>query len=218
MTNAGFSANHIAFMAAILDSTEPKHFKDDVLIKEWCDSMTKEIEAFEANHTRDITDLPHGKKVINSKWVYKLKCNSDVCSLLAVAAAKDWEVHQMNVHNAFLHGNYEEEVYMKLPQGFQCSDPTKYALDIINEVGLLGCQPSVVPIELIHNLATIKGPVYANPEKYRRLVGRLIYLTITRPSHSISIYEDSTGRTLGSSSASRPLSQGVSCTRPSILI
>jgi hypothetical protein len=332
LTNSGYSANHIAFMAAILDSNEPKHFKDAILIKEWCEAMSKEIDALEANHTWDITDLPHGKKAISSKWVYKLKYNSDgtlerhkarlvvmgnhqkegvdfketfapvaklttVRTILAVAAAKDWEVHQMDVHNAFLHGDLEEEVYMRLPPGFKCSDPSKvcrlrkslyglkqaprcwfsklstalrnigftqsyedyslfslkngdtiihvlvyvddlivagnnldaidrfksqlhkcfhmkdlgklkyflglevsrgpdgfclsqrkYALDIVKETGLLGCKPSAVPIALNHKLASITGPVFTNPEQYRRLVGRFIYLTITRPDLSYAVH------------------------------
>ena len=160
LSDSGFSASHIAFMAAVLDSNDPKYFKDADLIKEWCEAMQLEISALESNHTWDVTDLPPGKKAINCKWVYKLKFRADdtlerykaclvvmgnrqkegvdyketfapvakmtmVRYLLSVAAAKEWEVHQMDVHNALLHGDPAEEVYMKLPPDFHSSDPTK---------------------------------------------------------------------------------------------
>ncbi|CAH9096264.1 unnamed protein product, partial [Cuscuta epithymum] len=213
-----------------------------------------------------------------------------VRAFLAIAASKNWELHQMDVHNAFLHGDLHEEVYMTLPPGYSTSDSTlvcrlkkslyglkqaprcwfaklvsalkgygftqsfadyslftrtcgaiqlnvlvyvddliisgndsvtinsfkvylndcfhmkdlgrlkyflgievarspfglfltqrKYALDIITETGLLGAKPATFPIEPNHNLAHASGPPLTDPEPYRRLVGRLVYLAVTRP-------------------------------------
>ncbi|CAH9142456.1 unnamed protein product [Cuscuta epithymum] len=209
---------------------------------------------------------------------------------LAVAVAKNWELHQLDVHNAFLHGDLDEEVYMKPPPGFLSSRPgqvcrlkkslyglrqaprcwfakltaslkqygfrqsysdyslftmhqgsaqlyvliyvddliiegndcgaisrfksylhkcfhmkdlgilkyflgievarstdglflcqRKYTLDIISEAGLLGAKPVAFPIEQNHGLALSQSALLADPESYRRLVGRLIYLSFTRP-------------------------------------
>ncbi|CAH9132305.1 unnamed protein product, partial [Cuscuta epithymum] len=122
--------------------------------------MQKEIHALEENGTWTLIHLPPGKKVVDSKWVYKIKYkpNGDierykarlvakgftqvegidfhetfapvaklvtVRCLLAVAAKHNWEVHQLDVNNAFLHGDLNEDVYMRVPQGFAKNGDTR---------------------------------------------------------------------------------------------
>ncbi|PKI62300.1 hypothetical protein CRG98_017301 [Punica granatum] len=217
--------------------------------------------------------------------------------LLTVAVAKEWHIHQMDVNNAFLHGDLEEEVYMKLPPGFSASSngtacrlhkslhglrqasrnwfskfvealrhygfiqsgadhslfifnggniflgmlvyvddliivgnnashcesfkgyldrcfrikdlgslkyflgievtrmgsglflsKRKYVLDILAECGMLASRPSPFPMEQRHHLSMSSSDLLSDPGKYRRLIGRLIYLTITRPELSYSLH------------------------------
>ena len=39
--------------------------------------MDQEITALKAINTWEVVDLPHGKKVISSKWDYKIKFKAD---------------------------------------------------------------------------------------------------------------------------------------------
>jgi histone deacetylase 1/2 len=42
--------------------------------------------------------------------------------VFSIAVSRNWKIHQLDIHNAFLNGVLTEEVYMKQPPGFV--DPT----------------------------------------------------------------------------------------------
>lgn len=57
----------------------------------------------------------------------------------------------------------------------------KYALEILEDTGFLGAKPSRFPLEQNLVFTQGEGSLLKDPTQYRRQVGRLIYLTITRP-------------------------------------
>jgi hypothetical protein len=146
--------SHKAFTLALSTHTKPQFYHEALHSPQWCEAMSKELIALEANHTWDLTSLPPGKHPIGCKWVYKLKFKSDgsieryktrlvakgynqqegidyfetfslvaklvtVRSFVAIAAAKGWSLTQLDVNNAFLHGDLDEEVFMTLPPGYK---------------------------------------------------------------------------------------------------
>lgn len=52
---------------------EPPNYEQAAKEKDWRLAMNKELESIEKNGTWELTKLPDGHKVIDLKWVYKLK-------------------------------------------------------------------------------------------------------------------------------------------------
>ena len=60
----------------------------------------------------------------------------------------------------------------------------KYVLDILKETGMLDCKPVNTPMDPNVKLVPGQGEPLRDLGRFRRLVGRLNYLTITRPDIS----------------------------------
>ncbi|KAL0553893.1 hypothetical protein IC582_007797 [Cucumis melo] len=63
----------------------------------------------------------------------------------------------------------------------------KYTLDLLTETGMLGCRPADTPIEFNCKLGNSDDQVPVDKEQYQRLVGKLIYLSHTRPDISFAV-------------------------------
>eukprot|EP00253_Pinus_taeda_P034356 PITA_34356 len=78
--------------------------------------MIDEMTSLNKNEAWDLVELPTGRKPIGKKWVFKKKTNAEG----KVEKYKAWLVakEQMDMKTTFLHGDLEEEIYMKQFEGF----------------------------------------------------------------------------------------------------
>ncbi|CAM8984340.1 unnamed protein product [Rhodiola kirilowii] len=65
----------------------------------------------------------------------------------------------------------------------------KYATDLLTEYDMVECKPAKTPLPAKHKLSLSTAELLPDPMIYRKMVGKLIYLTITRPdlSHAVHI-------------------------------
>eukprot|EP00253_Pinus_taeda_P001650 PITA_01650 len=69
-------------------------------------------------------------------------------SIIALATSQGWNLHQMDVKTAFLHGSIKEEVYVEQPKGFKVQDRqthicrVKKALYGLKQAPRAWCRPS----------------------------------------------------------------------------
>ena len=63
----------------------------------------------------------------------------------------------------------------------------KYALEILEETCMIDCKPIDTPMDPNVKLVSGHGETLRDPKRYRRLVGKLNYLTITRLNISFMV-------------------------------
>ncbi|XP_014522849.1 uncharacterized protein LOC106779282 [Vigna radiata var. radiata] len=106
--------------------------------------------------------------------------------ILAGNSIKEIEHIKVLFHNAFRIKNLRKLKYFL---GFEVAISKKgihlcqrkYALDILEETGMVGSKPCTTPF-LSDTSSVYKTENYlTNPNSYRRLIGKLLYLTNTRP-------------------------------------
>lgn len=64
----------------------------------------------------------------------------------------------------------------------------KYVLDLLQEFGMMQATPLKLPMETHIKRTPDKGDLLPDPTQYQKLLGKLIYLTITRPDLSFPVH------------------------------
>ncbi|XP_070015069.1 uncharacterized mitochondrial protein AtMg00810-like [Nicotiana sylvestris] len=134
---------------------------------------------------------------------------------VTVAVKKAWDIFQLDVNNAFLHGDLYEEVYMEVPPGLLIDQigpqriwgklyyflglevlyksdgviisQRKFTLDLLKEYDCSVYKSLSSPLDPAVKLKADEGTLLPDPTYYRKLVGKLNFLTNTRLDIAYSV-------------------------------
>lgn len=60
-------------------------------------------------------------------------------------------------------------------------------LDLLKDTHMENCKIAPFPLPKDLKLSIVEGELLADPETYRRLIGKLLYLNMTRPDISYAV-------------------------------
>ncbi|XP_057989182.1 uncharacterized protein LOC110665732 [Hevea brasiliensis] len=182
----------VFYSSPVSKTQEPVTYLQAITNTNWIEVMNQELQALEKNGTWELCELPKRKKAIGSKWVFKVKYKPD---------GEKWPIYQLDINNAFLHGCLDEEVYMRAPDGYTKALPgqvaqsetgtlisqKKFILDVLKETGMTAAKAVSMSLLKGLHLAPDDGELLTDPDKFRSLIGRLLYVNITRPDITYSV-------------------------------
>ncbi|KAK9217910.1 hypothetical protein WN943_006540 [Citrus x changshan-huyou] len=138
----------------------------------------------QADHTMFYKHSIEGKLAVLIVYVDDIILTGDdlveICRLKKVLA-RDFEIKDLGNLKYFLGMEFARS-----KDGIVVSQ-RKYVLDLLEETGLLGCKAAETPIDPNMKLQPAKIEDVTNIDRYQRLVGRLIYLSHTRPDIAFAV-------------------------------
>ena len=69
--------DYITFNVSMVESTEPMNIQEALEDKNWNDAMKEKYEALLRNETWTLCTPPKDKKILKTKWVFKIKQDSE---------------------------------------------------------------------------------------------------------------------------------------------
>ncbi|RVX01052.1 Retrovirus-related Pol polyprotein from transposon TNT 1-94 [Vitis vinifera] len=155
----------------------------------WFERFTKVVKGYgfvqcQSDHTLFVKHFPEGKLAIIIVYVDDIILTGDheeKIDLLKKLLTKEFEIKDL--------GNLKYFLGMEIARskkGIAVSQ-RRYILDLLNETGMLGCKPAETPMDTTVKLEESDGSVPVDKGRYQRLVGKLIYLSHTRPDIGFSV-------------------------------
>ncbi|XP_019051796.1 PREDICTED: uncharacterized protein LOC109114112 [Nelumbo nucifera] len=166
-------------LTAVVATHQWKLFQMDVKNVFLNDDFTKEFD-FTSNSYDSVLFIRKSDRGLKLLLLYvddMIITGGDTSSIheLKMHLSQEFEMKGLGLLNYFL----GFEVTTRL-DGYYLSQ-AKYASDLISQVGLTNNKTTSMPLETNAKLIPTDGTPLSDPTLYKKLVGSLVYLTITRP-------------------------------------